>query len=40
MVYRVYVEKKPGLSPEADSLLANCISFLKITDILDELRFP
>jgi len=33
MVYRVYVEKKPGISPEADSLLANCKSFLGIKNL-------
>ena len=30
MVYRVFVEKKPGLAPEAASLLSDCRSFLGI----------
>ena len=30
MVYRVFVEKKPGLAPEAAGLLADCRSFLGI----------
>ena len=31
MVYRIYVEKKPGLSPEAGNLLADLRSFLGIS---------
>ena len=30
MVYRVYSEKKPGLSPEAEALLAECRHFLGV----------
>ena len=30
MVYRVFVEKKPGLAPEAAGLLSDCRSFLGI----------
>ena len=30
MVYRVFVEKKPGLAPEAAGLLADCRAFLKL----------
>ena len=31
MVYRVFVEKKPGLAPEAAGLLSDCRSFLGLT---------
>ncbi|MBE6913639.1 MAG: phosphoribosylformylglycinamidine synthase, partial [Ruminococcaceae bacterium] len=31
MVYRVFVEKKPGLAPEAAGLLSDCRSFLNLT---------
>ena len=31
MVYRVFVEKKPGTSPENGNLLADCKSFLGIS---------
>ena len=37
MVYRVFVEKKPGLAPEAASLLADIRSFLGLT-ALEDLR--
>ena len=37
MVYRVFVEKKPGLAPEAASLLADVRSFLGLT-ALEDLR--
>ena len=37
MVYRVFVEKKPGVSPEAPSLLADCRDFLGIRG-LENLR--
>ena len=30
MVYRIFVEKKPGLSPEANNLLADLKTFLGI----------
>ena len=30
MVYRVFVEKKPGLSPESAALLSDCRDFLGI----------
>ena len=30
MVYRVCVEKKPGLAPECASLLSDCRSFLDL----------
>ena len=33
MVYRVFVEKKPGVSPEAASLLADCRDFLGIQNL-------
>lgn len=33
MVYRVFSEKKPGLAPEAASLLSDCRSFLNIKGI-------
>ncbi len=33
MVYRVYVEKKPGLSPEAESLLGDLRGFLGIESL-------
>ncbi len=33
MVYRIYVEKKPGLSPEAGSLLADLRAFLGISSL-------
>jgi len=35
MVYRVFSEKKPGLSPEASALLSDCRSFLGITGLTD-----
>ncbi len=37
MIYRVYVEKKPGLAPEASSLLTECCDFLGI-DKIKEIR--
>ena len=37
MVYRVFVEKKPGTSPESGSLLADCRSFLGL-ERLEDLR--
>ena len=37
MVYRVFVEKKPGLAPEAAGLLSDCRSFLGIKK-LDKVR--
>ncbi len=37
MVYRVFVEKKPGTSPESGNLLADCRSFLGLTR-LEDLR--
>ncbi len=37
MVYRIYVEKKPGLDNEASALLADIRSFLGITG-LERLR--
>ena len=33
MVYRVFVEKKPGLGPEAAGMLADCRSFLGLTNL-------
>ena len=33
MVYRVCVEKKPGLAPECASLLSDCRSFLNLTGL-------
>ena len=33
MVYRVFVEKKPGLAPEAAGLLTDCRAFLKLTGL-------
>ena len=33
MVYRVYVEKKPGLAPECASLLSDCRSFLDLKSL-------
>ena len=30
MVYRVYVEKRPGMSPEAENLLSDLPGFLGI----------
>ena len=33
MVYRVFVEKKPGLAPEAAGMLADCRSFLGLTNL-------
>ncbi len=33
MVYRIYVEKRPGLSPESDNLLNDLRSFLGITSL-------
>ena len=35
MVYRIYVEKKPGLSPEAKSLLSDLRAFLGIDGLTD-----
>ena len=35
MVYRIYVEKRPGLSPEAGSLLGDLQNFLGITALTD-----
>ncbi|MDD6160499.1 MAG: phosphoribosylformylglycinamidine synthase [Oscillospiraceae bacterium] len=37
MVYRVFVEKKPGLAPEAAGLLDHCRSFLGLT-ALEKVR--
>jgi len=37
MVYRVFVEKKPGLAPEAAGLLADCRNFLGL-DALKNVR--
>ena len=31
MVYRIFVEKKPGLAPEAAGMLADCRTFLGLT---------
>ena len=31
MVYRIFVEKKPGLAPEASGMLADCRTFLGLT---------
>jgi len=33
MVYRVFVEKKPGLAPEAAGLLSDCRSFLGLNNL-------
>ena len=33
MVYRVYVEKKPGFALEADALLKDIRSFLRIESL-------
>ena len=33
MVYRVFVEKKPGLSPECGTLLNDCRAFLGLTGV-------
>ena len=33
MVFRVYVEKKPGLAPEAASLLSDARSFLGLQSL-------
>ena len=30
MVYRIFVEKKPGMNPEAESLLSDLRTFLSI----------
>ena len=35
MVYRVFVEKKPGISAESASLLAECRGFLGISGLTD-----
>ena len=35
MVYRVFVEKKPGISAESGSLLAECRGFLGISGLTD-----
>ena len=37
MVYRVFVEKKPGLAPEAAGMLADCRSFLGL-EALENVR--
>ena len=37
MVYRIFVEKKPGLAPEAAGLLADCRTFLGLT-ALEQVR--
>ena len=37
MIYRVFVEKKPGLAPEAAALLSDCREFLGI-DALKAIR--
>ena len=37
MVYRIFVEKKPGLAPEAAGLLADCRTFLGLT-ALEKVR--
>ena len=37
MVYRVFVTKKPGLAPEAASLLSDCRSFLGL-EALEQVR--
>ena len=37
MIYRVFVEKKPGLAPEAAALLFDCREFLGI-DTLKAIR--
>ena len=37
MIYRVFVEKKPGLAPEAAALLSDCREFLGIEN-LDAIR--
>ena len=34
MVYRIYVEKRPGLSPEAGSLLGDLRNFLGLTEAI------
>ena len=33
MVYRVYVEKRPGMSPEAENLLSDLRGFLGIASL-------
>ena len=33
MVYRIFVEKKPGLAPEAKGLLSDCRNFLGLTTL-------
>ena len=33
MVYRVYVEKRPGMSPEAENLLSDLRGFLGISPL-------
>ena len=33
MVYRIFVEKRPGLSPEAESLLGDLKGFLGIASL-------
>ena len=35
MVYRIFVEKKPGLAPEAAGMLADCRTFLGLTALED-----
>ena len=37
MVYRVFVEKKAGLSPEASNLLSDCRNFLGVS-ALEQVR--
>ena len=37
MIYRVFMEKKPGLAPEAAALLSDCRDFLGIEN-LDAIR--
>ena len=37
MVYRIYVEKKPGVSPESAGLLADLRDFLGVK-ALEEVR--
>ena len=35
MVYRIFVEKKPGLAPEAAGMLSDCRTFLGLTALED-----
>ena len=39
MVYRVYVEKRPGLTVEADALKNDLVSFLGIIFIIVKMIF-